>query len=219
MGGDGNDTINGGNDNDYIEGNADNDSLLGGDGLDTFLGGAGNDTILGGADVDSLIGDAGSDSLLGDGGADILQGFATAEVAGLATTQIDTLTGGSGADTFVFGLAGGLGYIGQAGYVLGAALTDGVIINNFGVDGDIFRITQNAVNPIDEIQSVGSGIYELQETGANIATYRLDMNTAGVAYLQDSTGASTYAVINKDASITDVAFLNTVTNLATWNIV
>jgi Ca2+-binding RTX toxin-like protein len=69
-----------------LYGRAGNDILKGGGGSDTLVGGDGYDTLEGGVDADNL-----------DGGAnnDILEG-------GLNSGGFETLTGGSGVDTFLF---------------------------------------------------------------------------------------------------------------------
>ncbi|MBD3887453.1 calcium-binding protein [Phormidium tenue FACHB-886] len=84
--------------NDVLEGDIYNDSLYGGTGNDTLLGNSGNDLLVGGA---------GSDSLLGGAGNDVLRGF-----SGGYSQEIDALTGGEGADTFMLGDATGVFYLG-----------------------------------------------------------------------------------------------------------
>lgn len=74
----GNDIITGSTGNDWLSGNRGNDSLLGGNGDDYLVGGLGNDTLLGGV------------------GNDILDGSGYRQ-------DVDILTGGDGADTFVLG--------------------------------------------------------------------------------------------------------------------
>jgi Ca2+-binding RTX toxin-like protein len=76
-GGTGADRLWGGLDADWLDGSADNDVLAGGDEADTLLGGEG---------VDVLVGQDGDDVI----------------VAG-SDTDRDMLTGGAGADEFVFG--------------------------------------------------------------------------------------------------------------------
>jgi Ca2+-binding RTX toxin-like protein len=114
-GGSGDDDLSGGSSQDYIYGGFGNDLLHGGDGndylyggnpsvvedldpsqrdfgTDSLYGGAGNDALSGGYGNDALYGESGLDSLYGGAGNDYLNGGAD----GLA----DSLTGGSGADTF-----------------------------------------------------------------------------------------------------------------------
>jgi Ca2+-binding RTX toxin-like protein len=75
-------------------------------GNDSLYGGSSNDTLYGNRGSDRLYGNAGSDSLLGGYGRDTLDGY------GFIVTnipQFDTLTGGSGADTFVLAMPPTLG--------------------------------------------------------------------------------------------------------------
>ncbi|MDZ4097044.1 MAG: calcium-binding protein, partial [Paracoccaceae bacterium] len=108
----GRDTIDGGAGDDQLWGGGGNDRLLGGIGADRIFVGGGADKAFGGAGNDMIIGSAGADQLHGGGGNDRLTtgrgrsqlwGDAGADVleADLAITG-HRLSGGSGADTFVF---------------------------------------------------------------------------------------------------------------------
>ncbi len=79
--------------NDYLRGGTGNDYLFGSLGNDTLIGGQGNDLLFGGFDNDRLYGGAGNDTLGGD--------FVV--VGQDPRNDYDTLTGGSGADTFILG--------------------------------------------------------------------------------------------------------------------
>lgn len=111
-GGDGNDSINGGNGSNFIFGGNGNDTLTCGyefeNGTDFIFGGNGNDYINGGYDNDHLYGENGNDELFGWFGNDTINGGAgNDKIEGAfyhsGTDEIDRLTGGSGADTFVLG--------------------------------------------------------------------------------------------------------------------
>jgi Ca2+-binding RTX toxin-like protein len=85
-------TIDGLEGDDEMFGLAGNDTLIGGTGGDKLYGGDGNDDLSGGAGINYLYGGAGDDRLKGG----------DALVAGEYYVH-DILTGGVGADTFVFG--------------------------------------------------------------------------------------------------------------------
>ncbi|PZX15822.1 putative extracellular nuclease [Palleronia aestuarii] len=78
---------------DVIAGTGRRDVLTGTDRLERLEGGAGNDILSGQGGADLLLGGAGNDAIYGGAGDDIL-------VAGPG--RLDTLFGGSGADTFAF---------------------------------------------------------------------------------------------------------------------
>ena len=77
-----------------------NDNLWGNFGDDYIYGGSGNDQLRGWSGNDQLWGGSGSDNLNGETGNDILIG--TDGWSGVFG-EVDRLTGGSGADTFVLG--------------------------------------------------------------------------------------------------------------------
>jgi Ca2+-binding RTX toxin-like protein len=141
IGGQGNDFLDGGDGNDQLFGDTDlliggqgndffggDDRLEGGAGNDQLFGNAGNDQLLGQADDDILIGGQGNDFLDGGSGNDILIGLTGANTGSnltFGTTfstggDIDTLTGGTGADTFVIGDFSNVFYanIGDSDYAL-----------------------------------------------------------------------------------------------------
>ena len=78
-----------------VTGTSKNDFIDGGYSKDTFFGGAGNDI---------LIGESGNDTLDGGDGNDLLIGVnASIEASPYTDDQVDTLTGGAGADEFWLG--------------------------------------------------------------------------------------------------------------------
>ncbi|NEO90072.1 MAG: calcium-binding protein [Moorea sp. SIO3G5] len=143
IGGSGNDFLFGGSDNDFLSGDSGNDSLFGESGNDSLFGGSGNDSLSGGSGNDSLSGGSGNDSLSGDSGNDSLfgglgndslsGGDGNDRIVGVDPTsnnpgvnEIDILTGGAGADTFVIGDQNNAYYVGQGlfGFNDYAVITD-----------------------------------------------------------------------------------------------
>ncbi|MFN6471917.1 MAG: calcium-binding protein [Nostoc sp. SerVER01] len=111
-GGLGNDLIEGGSGDDELSGNVGNDVVFGNDGTDTLNGdagndvlngGQGNDVLKGGTDNDTLIGGDGNDELQGGSGSDTLIGVNNDANSSFGQGDIDVLTGGLSADTFVLG--------------------------------------------------------------------------------------------------------------------
>jgi Ca2+-binding RTX toxin-like protein len=166
---DGSDTLFGNGGDDILYGGADNDQLDGGEGNDLIfgdevLGGlsapVGNDTLYGGNGNDLLYGGRGNDSLVGGSSNDFLSGAYSN-----STTDLDTLTGGTEADTFDLGFNGFFGseilYLGD-GYAtitdfnacegdkirIGGSITD-YILDLMGqdtfikLDGDLIALVQN----------------------------------------------------------------------------
>lgn len=99
----GNDTVRGGRGDDTVYGGG-GDSFIYGDKGDDFLTGQfGNDVLFGGSENDDLEGNRGNDSLDGGEGNDTLYGFRFDDLPIAGSKEIDTLTGGTGADRFILG--------------------------------------------------------------------------------------------------------------------
>lgn len=98
---DGDDSLDGGQGFDLLFGGSGKDTLLGGSQEDTLFGGLGNDYLNGGADDDTLIGGMGNDVLTDTSGNNRFIGVQPGN--GFGKGEIDTLTGGTGDDTFVLG--------------------------------------------------------------------------------------------------------------------
>jgi Ca2+-binding RTX toxin-like protein len=123
--GNGNDFVDAGNGNDTVIGGAGDDEIHGGDGNDILLGddagsGNGNDIIFGDNGDDQIVGGVGNNQLHGGSGDDFIfagqiGGDQSGTVDGINTLfgdegndhlfGDDTLTGGDGADTFIFNTA------------------------------------------------------------------------------------------------------------------
>lgn len=97
------DVLAGNGGNDLLIGAFGNDSLSGGQGNDWLLGDGGDDNVQGGSGNDWVIGGDGDDTLNGGAGDDILIGIQFGETPFPAEAEIDTMTGGAGADQFWLG--------------------------------------------------------------------------------------------------------------------
>ncbi|MDZ8140101.1 MAG: calcium-binding protein [Nostoc sp. DedQUE04] len=138
-GGSGNDTLFGRDGNDIILGDPGNDLIDGGFDNDDLNGNAGNDTLIGSFGNDSLFGGSSSDSLSGGAGNDILIGF-----NGVSGNELDTLRGGSGADTFALGDRSGSFYLNSAGSSFATIVDfDSSQADKIRVNGSAFGYTLN----------------------------------------------------------------------------
>ena len=155
-----------------IVGNAIANTLTGGDGNDNMNGQNGDDTISGDIGNDILIGGNGNDILDGGVGNDILSGGTTgfyASGTSRAAGQIDTLTGGLGADTFVLGInAQMLNF-----YDDGDAATDGTadyaLIMDFESGTDKIQLKGSSADYTLGSTTVGAGtgVYLINGGGPN----------------------------------------------------
>ena len=115
LGGNGNDIVSAGRGNDTVFGGNGDDIVYGGSGRDYIFGGRGNDSLFGGSGNDRLVDRFGSDLLDGGNGNDYLRSVSdngepipAQDPNGLINqfgnfgtySPNDTLTGGSGRDTF-----------------------------------------------------------------------------------------------------------------------
>lgn len=154
-GDEGNDVLLGANGNDELAGGQGEDSLDGGNGNDTLNGGDGNDTLSGGNGKDLLTGGEGSDILVGGRGNDTLLGFSSTSTV----AEYDTLTGGTGADTFVLGES--KWGIGPAPNAIVGYLGDGyATITDFSsAQGDKIQIAGNITDySLDQTLNLSGGI-------------------------------------------------------------
>ena len=139
---------------DFLDGGSGNDFLNGNAGNDTVYGAAGDDEVRGGRNDDLVIGGSGHDRVSGDRGNDTLYGiFIDANDPGVGF-EIDTLTGGGGADTFVLGVEG-------QRYYDSSVATDNGGNRDYAIVADF--------TAIDTIQLAGAAIdYSLQETSGSL---------------------------------------------------
>lgn len=125
--------------NNNLFGRRSNDFLDGGEGKDILYGYAGNDTLVGGASDDLLNG----------------AGLAYKDSTGsqnFGNEDVDTLTGGSGRDTFQ--LWGGSGRSGIDAYYNGTGDRDYALISDFDLSEDIIQLTN-----IEGASSIVSPVY------------------------------------------------------------
>jgi Ca2+-binding RTX toxin-like protein len=134
-----NDSLNGQSGNDRLYGQSGNDSLVGRHGNDSLVGAYGNDDLVGAYGNDNLVGGAGNDYLNGAG---IVYDSLGPQSFGQG--EIDTLTGGTGMDTFQ--LWGGSGRAGVNVYydsnLKTAGLSDYALITDFNPNEDIIALTR-----------------------------------------------------------------------------
>jgi len=171
-----NDTASLGAGDDFASTLAGDDTVDGETGNDTLLGGAGNDNLRGGSDDDVLVDGAGSDVLRGGLGEDLLVAgnyfdtsaleagdtpdLATANFADASDTAADTLEGGFGSDTLLFGagdmVSGGAFadafYSTDAG--LGAAPST---ITDFDLSEDTLVVSMTSANAANVSVSYSAG--------------------------------------------------------------
>ena len=104
----GRDTVFTGLGNDTVEGGNGDDVFFGEDGNDVINARLGNDTVYGGNNFDTISAGAGNDKVLGGNGRDLIflgeGNDLYIDTAQAGTLGQDTINGGPGADTFVFGL-------------------------------------------------------------------------------------------------------------------
>ncbi|NJP10105.1 MAG: hypothetical protein HC866_12010 [Leptolyngbyaceae cyanobacterium RU_5_1] len=137
----GDDSLEGGNNDDYLDGGSGNDTLFGNTGNDHLFAGLGNDSLDGGSGRDWLNGGVGNDVLLGSDGNDTLQGSSA-----LTAGEIDLLTGGGGADTFVLGSFLDMLYDDQNTATDGTA--DYALITDFNPSQDVIQLAGQRGNYI-----------------------------------------------------------------------
>ena len=109
------------------------DRLVLGTGAVNGTGNSLSNTLTGNTASNSLFGATGNDSLFGSDGADTLVGTSAS-----VRNEIDTLTGGSGADLFVLGNSSGIFY--NDGYNSQTGTTDYALITDFNTGEDSLQL-------------------------------------------------------------------------------
>lgn len=110
--------------------------------IENVLSGEGNDTLTGSSASNDLEGGTGTDSLNGGAGNDTMAGCLYGANGG--QYEIDTLTGGAGADLFQLGWSGGCFY--NDGSASNAGRSDYAIITDFTVGTDRLQLDGVASN-------------------------------------------------------------------------
>ncbi|MFZ1024712.1 MAG: calcium-binding protein [Limnoraphis robusta] len=135
-GNEGNDTLFGGQNNDFINDQQGNNQIFGNLGNDLLAAGAGNDSLFGGQGNDNLFGGAGNDLISGDKGDDLLIGVEiTSPIPGQG--EVDTFSGGIGADVFVVGDD-------ILSYYIGGGNADYALITDFSPAEDRINVNSNS---------------------------------------------------------------------------
>jgi Ca2+-binding RTX toxin-like protein len=132
----GNDTMTGGSGDDALFGGSNNDTLFGNAGADVLNGEGSSDTLDGGSGGDTVNGGAGSDTVNGGSGDDIVYG----DFYGDAVSA-DTLTGGTGADRFVFADVAKTTATTKGGWVIQQPIVDTITdFDTSGTDHDVIEL-------------------------------------------------------------------------------
>lgn len=177
FGGKGDDALLGADGDDALFGGGGADVLNGGDGADRLEGGAGNDRLVGG-DADDPFGPAGLDTLEGGGGDDVLIAGRNEDDVLFGGAGADRLishgnrfgaelTGGEGADTFVFtrlrDFSNDPSIYRQMDEVIGYDPSEGDVIDLTAIDADPNAPGNQALTPTSDISIQPTGITVFSE--------------------------------------------------------
>lgn len=186
----GNNTILSGQSGELTNGTWNNDILVGDLGSDTIQGFYGNDALFGGQGNDLLEGEENNDQIYGDLGNDTLIGV----YDGIFSYQpgvgeLDTLTGGEGADFFVLGDS-------DKSYYVGTGNSDFAVITDFQSELDTIAVTdihQVAV----ELFSTGVGIYDISSGIYDLIAFLPGLTQSPELYSYQSG----YGLVNASAAV------------------
>ncbi len=171
----------------YLAGYGGNDIIFGGEGKDTLTGGNQNDFLGGDNGNDILLGDAGNDVLYGAqyatyGYTDATGKFYPTDYAKFGKGEIDTLTGGSGNDSFVLGMSNVVFY--NDG-------TTGIGAQDYGLITD-YAIGQDKIvlNGLSSNYALATGSYNLGSSASETFIYRTmpGQTSELIGIVQDVTG-------------------------------
>jgi Ca2+-binding RTX toxin-like protein len=160
------------------KGNALNNKIIGNDGNNRLEGLEGNDNINGGKGSDRIYGGIGNDSLLGGEGNDFIVG------GGTTFNEVDTLAGGTGADTFSFVRSNGT-----------------LAYNNYGNGdlGDYAQITDFSIAQGDKLQLDGYAAHYRLVQGA----FGVGSQSTALVYIGSEQDQFELLAILKNVSIPD----------------
>ncbi|MUG92342.1 DUF4114 domain-containing protein [Scytonema sp. UIC 10036] len=181
------------------------DTFDGGAGNDAINGGTGNDQLSSGNDNDLLVGGEGNDALKGDSGNDILIGinFGVGVYPEL-NSEVDTLSGGSGADEFWLGEETFVYYNDDNRSTVGAN-TYALITDFNSLEGDILQLQGVKEDYFTQIANNSIEIYRKDAptalTGDLIAILQgvtdFDLGASYVRYVNDAQPANTLSLLQK----------------------
>jgi Ca2+-binding RTX toxin-like protein len=163
------DFLAGGPGNDLLRGYLGDDLLQGGDGKDELKGYHGNDSLFGGGDNDTLRASRDSEVLNGGSGDDRLVGYN--DFVHTNRINLDSLTGGHGADRFI------LGYSHQTYYQAGG-FNDLAIIEDFDVQQDTIQL-----NGTVEDYSLELGTYGVDHQAGTYLYYNIYAIPEAIAFI------------------------------------
>lgn len=170
-------------------------TLEGNGGYDVIFAGEGRDVVGGGDQDDVLGGDNGSDKLFGDAGNDILYGaqyanygitsggtFTPIDYAKFGKGEIDTLTGGTGNDSFVLGMSNVVFYNDGT---TGNGAQDYGLIADFVIGQDKIVLNGTSSNYV-----LSTGTYNIGSSAQETFIYRIQTGQASelIGVVQDVTG-------------------------------
>lgn len=197
-----------------ITGTSKADTLVGGNGSDTLRGGAGNDILTGNRGNDTLVGGAGNDILIGTNNddygyysSDSLVVNLSSDSVSLLPTQIllppesinvygrpkdiDTLTSGAGADTFVLGNDKSVD-------------PDGIFYNNAG-NSDYALITDfNPAEDFIQLHNPGSAEAPPIKTGYSLGQSPIGLPSGTTLFFNTDSKQELIAIIQGSFSSLDI---------------
>ncbi|MEM1292829.1 MAG: choice-of-anchor L domain-containing protein, partial [Cyanobacteria bacterium P01_H01_bin.162] len=204
MGDRGDDEMHGGSGNDFIiddvneDGQGGADQLFGDDGNDWLLGAGGHDELQGGSGNDVMIGGTGNDSLNGGADNDIIIGINWGSEVFPADPEVDTMTGGAGADQFWLG-DGVFPYYDDGQLITSGAQHQAIVTDFSSQEGDVIFLhgeasdyTLQAVDGATRILRLG-GVPEIIGTLEGVTG--LDLNSDAFQFFDAEADSETIGLL------------------------